>query len=485
MGLRRTSITAIAAGLMLVSCKHSPHTAKPDDYPEAIRKIFITKCAISGCHNQLSYENAAGLNLGSWDDLFKGAGSGAAVIPYRPDFSPLCYFINTDTSLGISLSPAMPLNMPPLSREEYITITCWITSGAPSAAGRIKWSDNPDRKKIYVTNRMCDVVTVLDAETSMPMRYIDVGIRPGIEYPVCVKVSPDKKQWYVSFFSESGTVQKFNASDDKAAGILQLGSGIWTSFYISKDSRYGYFVDNSSPGRITLADLDQMKVLYTFNNAGKLQYPTGIVVNEELRKIYTGAANGNFIYSIDISDSLHWIATELPIDGSGTPLYQSLQNPAELIEGEYNLCYIACTGSGEIRTVNMETGKIVSIIPLGANPAFLALHPPTQKLFVTCPDDTLSFPGNRGSVKIVDLATQSLIKTLNSGYQPYGIAIDYKRNIVAIANANISIKGPSSHHASRCGVKNGNLSFIDLNTLALIPNRKVELSVYPFGVALR
>jgi hypothetical protein len=42
------------------------------------------------------------------------------------------------------------------------------------------WSDNPNRKKYYVLNQGCDVVTVFDAETQLPMRYITVGnIIPG------------------------------------------------------------------------------------------------------------------------------------------------------------------------------------------------------------------------------------------------------------------------------------------------------------------
>ena len=91
-------------------------------YPNEIGKIFLSKCAVSGCHNDISKEAAGGLSLTSWSKLFEGANGSAVVIPYRQDFSSLMYFINTYPDLGPALEPQMPIEGTALTREEVITI---------------------------------------------------------------------------------------------------------------------------------------------------------------------------------------------------------------------------------------------------------------------------------------------------------------------------------------------------------------------------
>lgn len=475
-------------GCLFVSCRHKPVLPNyiGSGYPDQVSAIMLTKCAVSGCHNSISYEGAAGLNLETWENLFKGAGTGSVVIPYRPDFSSMCYFLNTYKDLGITLEPSMPLNQTPLTREEYLLFKNWIASGAPDRNGNIKFSDDPTRKKIYVINRLCDVVTVFDSETLLQMRYVTVGNKEASEFPYCIKISPDKKYWYVSFFAQSDIVQKFSAENDQLVGSLNLGTGSWTSFAITSDSKHGYFVDNSSTGRIVYADLENLSIIASYDFNGKLQYPIGIALDEELKKIYLGTISGNFLYKIDISDPVNPILYGMPIDGTATVDMQPALDPAELLpDPATHMCYVACTRSKEIRALDMRMDAVIAAIPLNTAPAYMSLSKSVNKLFVTCPDDTMSFAGNRGLVAVIDIHTNSVYKRILSGYQPYGIAVDDERKMVAVVNANISSGGPASHHVSGCGQKNGNVTFIDLNTLSLIPGIKREVAVYPFGAAVR
>lgn len=468
-----------------LACKHHYEFPGLDEsnYPKKVGVILLGKCAISGCHNDLSYSAAANLNLTSWAKMFEGASSGSVTIPFRSDFSPLCYFTNTDSASGIALQPTMPIGQPPLSREEYLTLRDWIWEGAPSAKGEIKFAGDPERNKTYVTNRMCDVITVIDATTQLQMRYVDVGNKPDKEFPYCIKTSHDKKNWYVSFFVRTDIIQKFDAEKDILIGELNLGKGSWTSFEIAADSKHGYFVDNNNPGKIVYADLEQMMPLssYTFND--KFQYPLGIAISEEIRKLYIGTLYGNYVYSIKITDPLNPVIQEVIIDGGKDIKYSSDLNPTELIADENGLCYICCSGSNEIRIIQMSSDKLRQVIPLDSPPAYMAKH--KDRLFVSCPDDEKTFPGNRGSVAVIDLNTGNIIKRIKTGYQPYGLAINKEQNILTVVNANISAAGPGSHHATGCGEKNGNVTFIDLNTLELLSGKKLEVAVYPFSAASR
>ena len=156
------------SSLIFVSCKKDKEEQPviiPSGYPESVENIIVQKCANAGCHNTESKDGAAGLDLSTWDKLFEGGRNGPGVIPYRPDFSTLLYYTNTDSTQGLSLLPKMPYNAPPLSTVEYEILVNWIQDGAPHKDGRIKFADNPTRRKFYVSNQGCDVVTVFDCET--------------------------------------------------------------------------------------------------------------------------------------------------------------------------------------------------------------------------------------------------------------------------------------------------------------------------------
>jgi len=467
-----------------ISCTHKPDLPSTGGYPVAISNIILTKCAVSGCHNNESSINAAGINLSTWTNLFNGGTLGATVIPYRPDFSNICYFTNTDSTSGIMLQPTMPIERAPLTKDEYNTLTSWIASGAPNIDGIIRFTDSPSRKKLYVTNRMCNVVTVLDEKSFLQIRYINVGDGSTARYPYCVKVSPDKKNWYVSFFTQTTMIQKFDADNDNLVGNLNIGSGSWTSFTITSDSKYGYFVDNSYPGKIAYVDLTSMSLLATYTFGENFKYPLGIALNDNLKKIYVGSTSGNFIYNIDITDPLSPHIHEMSIDGSNAVEYGSSINPVELVAGTgNNYCFVACQGSNEIRVLDMQHDTIASTISLAATPAYISYSTYSNQLFVTCPDDLVSFPGEHGAVIAIDVPTLTINKKIDCGYQPFGISVDDDQKIVSVVNANIS--GPASHHTSGCGKKIGYLTFIDYNTLEIIPGKIRDVAVFPFSIATR
>ena len=235
----RYSLILIVSIFALVAhaCNKKEDLTEPETgYPLAIEAIIINKCANSGCHNYISNFAAAGLNLDRWENLFKGSNGGAVIIPFRPDFSTLCYYINTDTSQGIALQPTMPVNQPPLTNSEYNLLKTWIENGAPNKNGFVKFSDYQNKSKLYMCNRGCDVVTILDPQSGLAMRYIDVGNNPAIEGPCMIKVSPDKLYWYV-IFNQGTTIQKFRTADNVKVGELTLVAGFWTTLVITSDSK--------------------------------------------------------------------------------------------------------------------------------------------------------------------------------------------------------------------------------------------------------
>ena len=449
------------------------------NYPENIAGIILTKCATSGCHNKLSKDAAAGLNLESWTTMFEGSRGGATVIPYRPDFSTLMFYINSYKEFGsIQLSPKMPINKDPLSQGEVKIIFDWIKSGAPDAKGNIRFGDNPSRKKFYVANQGCDVVTVFDAQTMLAMRYVDVGETRGIEAPHMVRVAPDNQHWYASFIA-GGFFLKYKTSDNTLVGKVNLGVGSWNTFAISSDSKKAYVIDWNSPGKIAVVDLSAMtSTVYLGYN-----YPHGSALNKTNDILYVTSQYGNYIYKFNVDDFSS--PKEITLDNSSIPvMFPSLDPHEILFTPDGSKYFLTCQGSNEVRVMQTSNDSLLAIIPTGEYPQEMSISKTTPYLFVSCMEDTTSNKQQRGSISVINYQTNKVVKTLYAGFQSHGVAVDDVNRRVYISNRNLLSIGPSPHHQGVCSGRNGYITAIDLNTLNLISGYKAEVSIDPYGLGI-
>lgn len=491
----------IAVVIVVITFSH----CKPDEkielnlmgggYPPQIGKIVLNKCAVSGCHNDISKEAASGLSMSSWDKLFEGTRNGAAVIPYNHKQSTMFLFCNTFDELGTWVKPTMPANDTPLTKEEVITIRNWIDVGAPNSNGFVKFSDNPNRSKYYVCNQGCDLVTVFDAETNLPMRCFEVGqTKNQTESPHQIRVSPDGQYYYIIFLN--GTVfQKFRASDDSFVAQAYIGSGSWNTFVITKDSKYAFAVDYNAgdgpvpgEGRVKYIDLTEMAVKATYVGSNLFSYPHAVALNHSEDILYVFGQEASFFYKINMQSSQGnsalspEISMRIQMDQSNG---QILKPHDVLFSQSGNRYFLSCQNTNEIRIYNTADDKLIKTIPVGTFPQELAIDFQRNILFAACMEDTVSFQGLRGSVAVIDLNSLSLVKHIYTGHQPHGITVDEKRNQLIVANRNATLGGPAPHHLSDCGGRNGYLTFVDLNTLELIPKKKVEVSVDPYFISVR
>jgi DNA-binding beta-propeller fold protein YncE len=480
------SIYFFLIALIFISCRKDVGEVNFGDYPNDIGKIIVTNCAISGCHNDQSYKAAASLNLSTWEKLFQGSGNGSAIIPYSSKFSFLCSFINTYSDLGPSAEPVMPLNDDPLSYDEVKLVIDWINSGAPDLNGNIKWADDPLRKKLYVVNQGCDVVTVIDAVSQLPMRYIDVGNKPGSDVPHSVRVSPDGQYWYVIFINNN-IMQKYRCSDDsyvgdiplspKAAGQSATIDGFdWNTMTISKDSKRAYCVSWVQNGRVAAVDLVNRKLLHFLPN---FTYPHGIVLNDAEDSIYVGAQTGNYLSVIDTGFTTKY---ECALEAAPVSYTTSLDIHDVILSHDKQEIIVTCQNSNEVRKLNLSTRQITAI-NTGIQPQEIVYSPSTHQYFVSCPYDATTFPNSLGMVmKFNEQFTAST--NIQVGYQPHGIGVDESKKVLYVLSRNLSTTGPAPHHTNACGGRNGFLNIIDMNTLKVLP-KKYELSSDPYFVFAR
>ncbi len=462
-----------------MSCSKDPQIFLQGDYPPEVAKIIVNKCATSGCHNDASYQGAADLNTSTYANLFKGSSNGSPVIPYRSDFSSLCYFINTYAEYGLTNIPTMPLNNKALTKDEVKTIKDWIDNGAPDVNGNIMWSDNPVRKKYYVLNQGCDVVTVFDAETQLPIRCITVGNNPNVaESPHMVKVSPDGNYWYVVFVGNT-ILQKFRTSDDSFVGEVNLGpQPNWNTITISDDSKKGYCMAWPN-GNIAVVNLQSMKVLHYYSNAFLNGH--GTALNNANDTLYVTSQSGNFIYKIDTGLSISPI--QIRLDPTQIPSSISSLDPHEItFSFDGTKYFVTCQKSNEIRVLSTIGDNLLQVIPTGEYPLEMAKSDVTNNLYVTCENEPNSNPKIKGSVTVINMTTYTSAN-YKVGYEPHGIAIDGTNGYLIIANRNLNITGPTPHHSGVCG-RNGFINYFRLSTMELL-NKKTEVAADPYSITYR
>lgn len=467
----------------LITCTSEKGTPNLGNYPTEIGKLIVTKCATPGCHTSESKDAAGGFSLETWEQLFEGGRNGAAIVPYRSDFSILFYYTNTFNDLGVTLSPTMPYNKTPLSKDEVLLLKNWIEAGAPDINGIVKFSDNPARKKYYVTNQGCDIVTVFDQASGLPMRYINVGQTLGSDLPHMIRVSPDNQYWYVLCLTGL-YLEKYRTADDTYAGRAYIGSGNWNAFTISSNSQTAYCTDLSSSGKVAIVDLATM----TATTQQPFNFPHGVSLNSTDDTLYiTKQVGGISLYKVPVADFSG--LSEIPLY-TGVP--PSGLNPHEIaFSPDGSKYFVTCQSTSDVRIFQKGTDQLLAIIPVGASPTEMTFSATTNYMFVSCTEDTLNFNGKRGSVAVIDYVNNSFIKYIHTGHQPHGIAVDDTKKIVVVANRNFATDGPSPHHASSCGGRNGYISYIDLNTLQMVSStsgssiKKTEVSVDPYSVSIK
>lgn len=474
-----TTCFLVFISLLLSSClydkpEEAAQIAKSSGYPLAVDSIISFKCATSGCHNTQSKDGAAGLDLSSWEKLFEGGGNGAAVIPYRPDYSILMYYTNHDSLLpGLQLSPTMPVNGTPLTFEQLTTLRNWILQGAPDDNGFIKFSDNPSRKKFYVGNQGCDVVTVFDAKSMLAMRMADVGKTPITEAPHMIKVSPDNKYWYTALLG--GTVfQKFSVADNSFIAEANIGGGSWNTFALSPDGTKAYVVD-FSVGKMAIVNTADM----SSSNYPTQAFPHGIALNNNGDTIYVTDQIGSNVRKFPVNDYFNFEDINLVQSFPSSTL--QIHEVAFTPDG--SKYFVTCQATSEVRAVLTANDNVVAAIQVPFFPQEMAFAKNLPYLFVSCMEANTPDPLRKSYVAVINYNTNTLIKTIYAGYQSHGLAMDEENGRVYVSNRNVS-GGPAPHHAALCSGRNGNITAIDINTLELVPGFKTEVSVDPYGITI-
>ncbi len=406
-----------------------PGENEPILYSKHIQPIFTKSCAGIGCH--IDGNIWGGLTLDSWNTVIKGSNFGAVVIPFAPERSHLFQHINDDTTRGPSATPRMPLGRDALPEEYIETIARWIREGAKNDEGEVPLAGE-NRPRVFVTAQSEDVVTAIDLETELIMRFIEAGERPNAttapEAPHNIVLSPDGKYFYVNLIA-GGSVEKYNARTFEKLGTVKVG--LSPAQIVVTDDGSMLYVSNFDltfqqrfVNRINAETMSGNEVIEVAGYA-----PHGVTLSRDEKFLYTMNAGSDDISKIDLA-TLD-VVERIPVVPGAAPAAAGAaeHEPYQSVITEDDIMFMTCRKSGQVRVIDLVAGVVIDSIEVGERPLIPALSPDGSELWVP----------NQGSntVSVIDVATRTVIATIGQlNVQPHAVAFtsDGQRVFVTCEN---------------------------------------------------
>jgi YVTN family beta-propeller protein len=432
--------------------------------PSAVQRIFNQNCTTTSCHSSVA--PAAELSLVSWDRLIEGSRYGEVIIAYRSDDSHMI-----DHLTGRA-TPRMPLSRDPLPPADIETIRQWVGDGAPSAEGDIPFAET--KRKIYVTNQGSDKISVIDADAMVVMRLIDVGVLPGADVPHNVYVDRQNRYFYVSLIT-SGRVSKFDAETDELLGTAVVGQS--PANMVTSPDGSTLYVTNWSPTNATFHVLDAATMTERFfltypPSWGTL--PHGLCITDDGSTLYTTQEGAGMVFRIRPEDDPLLME---PIFLEGENPDATLRPLQVLLDENEERLFVTCNGTGEVRVIDLATDEMVKTIAIDGRPWLLDLTDDGRRIYVG--------NWGKNAVDVIDPETMSVVTSLTNGSvgrtvfaRPHGVAINEEFAFISNENTN---GGIPEHHPTGGGGNNGTVAIVRLANQEVVKTLDVEVD--PTGVA--
>ncbi len=113
--------------------------------------------------------------------------------------------------------------------------------------------------------------------------------------------------------------------------------------------------------------------------------------------------------------------------GSKSEIGERYLSPLEMLPSpDGRRLYVVCQASDELRVVDLESDKVVIVVPVGRAPRGITSSPDGTQIYVTNSSDD--------NVSVIDVATLKVTRTLPTGFEPAGIVTDRTGETLYVAN---------------------------------------------------
>jgi YVTN family beta-propeller protein len=249
------------------------------------------------------------------------------------------------------------------------------------------------------------------------------------DLPLNMQLSPSGA--YLAITNNGQSTQSLQLIDPKTERIIdeRVLAKSWYGLAFSKDEQHLY----ASGGNDNciydfklkngmLGDCDTITLGPKWPK-GKIS-PAGIVVNKSNSKLYTVTKEDSTLYIINPTEKKVLSKVQLP----------AIAYSCVLSLDEHQL-YVSLWGGKGVAVVQLATGKIAKVIPVGDHPNELLLNKKGNILFVANANDNTVSVINTITGKVIETIATTLYATQLTGSTTNGLALSANEKSLYIANA--------------------------------------------------
>jgi PQQ-dependent catabolism-associated beta-propeller protein len=339
-------------------------------------------------------------------------------------------------------------------------LACGGDRGQSGAAGdsAAAATDTPGGELAYVTNEGSGELTIIDTSNDSVVGTIPVGTRPrGIRLsedgrtvyvalsgsPRCPPTMPDEECEKLKADKSKDGIGIIDVATRKVTKVLPGGSDP-EAFDISKDGTR-LFVSNEDVDSATIVDIESGKILRTVSVGRE---PEGVELHPSGETVWVTGETDHDVTVLDTESGK--VITKVDVG----------ERPRDIaFARDGSRAYVSGETAGTVTVVDGKSHKVLKTIrmPEGSKPMGVEVSPDQERLFVA--------NGRGKSVSVIDLATDSVVSSVEVGVRPWGIALTGDGRKLYSAN------GPSN-----------DVSVVDTESMKVI--KTIPAGELPWGVAV-
>ena len=252
----------------------------------------------------------------------------------------------------------------------------------------------------------------------------------GIKNPYSVTATPDGSRIVIT--GDANTVAIVDTRTSAIIGTLSLPAPAYSAAF-SPDGKLAYLAGCSGPGFncdasvISVVDMSTFAVVRTIPVPG--EYWPGIAIAHDGKHLYVSSDGGTV--TVDVSTGA---VTKVSPVGAG---------PMSIATGPEGW-YVYVVGwneqqhESELIVIDTESNSVAEEIPIDVDPMGIALSPDASRIYLSHCNNETADECQGGFIAVFNTATRKIIKSIALGANtyPYGVALNKDGAQIYVANDN-------------------------------------------------
>lgn len=399
-------------GLVLAGFPTLDPDMLPGNTPDAQGPYTVRLRSQGAAHVVLSYRSAAGAQTRNINMKALGQGLYSASIPGQPTGSRLSYQIQALNRQGqATVYPAA---------EHWLDFEVVALSGAPL---------------LFSAVREADLVSVIDTGNERELARVPVG-----DEPIQVLLSPDGRRLYIAslgsgqiYVVSTATFQVVDkiavaaqpldlalSPDAKTLYVTNSGASSLTAIDLAagttrrfllpqvQDGPYGVAATRTS---LYVTDLNNSRVLALDLNGKEVArisvpaQPRSLALSRDLRRLYVTSLSRNQLTVIETARNRVARSVQLPVSGTF----------AAAVSPDGRRLYLTAQQDSAVVIVDVRTETVIKTLKVGADPRAISFSPGGAQALVTSSGAT--------EIAVISVAGDSLMQRYAAGQGLRGIAV--------------------------------------------------------------